>query len=227
MTSYNRNLEAPRQLSLVVYELLDKLGLSEEIRKLYREHAYTAEISKNPILGDICRSYTFGSAIEGTQTPGMNSDIDMAFANQAIEVFTNCSSSGGKPGYIVVQDETTPPGLVKLQMIYDNKLVQGTRGPGGIILDNMKTLLSNSAYHFLSDDKGRIVITVKPGFMLPIPNVTKHGVAFKVDNKGDSPDIEYVLAFQSKVLPDCVTDCLMRKRNSAFLTASVVEACKS
>ena len=163
----------------------------------------------------------------GVIFPGMNSDIDIAIVNHALEVFTNCSSSGGKPGYIVVQDETSPPGLVKLQMIYDNKLVQGTRGPGGIILDNMKTLLSNSAYHFLSDDKGRIVVTEKPGFMLPIPNVTKHGVAFKVDNKGDSPDIDYVLAFQSKVLPDCVTDCLMRKRNSAFLTASVVEACKS
>ena len=71
MTSYNENLEAPRQLSLMVYELLDQLGLSEEIRKLYREHAYTVDISNNLILGDLCRSYTFGSAIEGTQTTGM------------------------------------------------------------------------------------------------------------------------------------------------------------
>ena len=68
MTSYNENLEAPRQLSLMVYELLDQLGLSEEIRKLYRERAYTGEISNNLILGDLSRSYTFGSAIEGTQT---------------------------------------------------------------------------------------------------------------------------------------------------------------
>ena len=221
MTSYNRNLEAPRQLSLMVYELLDKLGLSEEIRQLYRERAYAREISHNLVLGDLRRSYTFGSAIEGTQTPGMNSDVDIAFVDPTIEVFTKCSSSGGEPGVIVVQDETTPPGHVKLQAVYDNKLVLGTRA------DNMNTLLSNDGYHLLPDDKGRIVITVNPGYMLPIPNVTKHGVAFKQDNKGYYADIDIVRAFQSKVLPDCVTDCLMRKRNSDFITASVVEACKS
>ena len=224
MTSYNENLEAPRQLSLMVYELLDQLGLSDEIRKLYRERAYTREISQNLILGDLTRSYTFGSAIEGTQTPGMNSDIDMAFVNHTSEVFTNCSSSGGKPGYIVVQDETTPPGLVKLQMIYDNEPVLVTCG---IITDEMNTSLSNIGYHLLPDDKGRNVITGKPGYIPPIPNVTKHGVAFKKDKKGDMPDVDYVFAFHSKELPDCVTDCLARKRNSDFITASVVEDCKS
>ena len=227
MTSYNEKLAAPRQLSLMVYELLDHLGLSEEIRKLYRERAYTDEISHNLVQGDLRRCYTFGSAIEGTQTPGMNSDIDMAFVDQAIEVFTKCSSSGGKPGYIVVQDETTPPGLVKLQMVYDNKPLQLTRGAGRIITDEISTLLLQKPYHFLPDHKGRIVITGKPGYIPPVPNVTKHGVAFKEDNKGEFADIDIVLALHSKVLPDCVTDCLMRKRNSDFLTASVVEACKS
>ena len=227
MTSYNRNLEAPRQLSLMVYELLDQLGLSEEIRKLYRERAYTEEISKNLVRGDICRSYTFGSDIEGTQTPGMNSDIDMAIVYHQLEVFTNCSSSGGKPGFIVVQDETTPPGLVKLLMVWDNEPLQVTHGACGIITDEIYASPSNSGYHFLPDYKGRIVITVRQGYMLPVPNVTKHGVAFKQDNKGGYPDIDIVRAFQSKVLPDCVTDCLMRKRNSDFITASVVEACKS
>ena len=230
MTTYNWNLEAPRQLSPMVFELLDTLGLSEEIRKLYRERAYTENISSNLVDGDLCRSYIFGSDIEGTQTPGMNSDIDAALVNQEIdsEVFTNCSSSSvGKLGYIVVQDETTPPGLVKLQMVCDNEPLQETCGAGGIITDAINASLSNSGYHLLPDDKGRIVVTEKPGIMLPIPNVTKHGVAFKVDNKGDIPDMDFVLAFQSKVLPDCVTDCLVRKRNSAFLTASVVEACKS
>ena len=227
MTSYNRNLEAPRQLSLVVYELMDKLGLSEEIRKLYRERAYTTEISQNLLLGHLKRYYFFGSAIEGTQTPGMNSDMDIAFVDPSIEVFTKCSSSsGGKPGVIVVQDETTPPGLVKLQIVYDNNPLQGTCGLGGIFLDRA-TSLPHSVYHLLPDDKGRIVITVKPGYMPPIPNVIKHGVAFKEDNKGDDPDIDYVFPLHSKVLPDCVSDCFMRKRNSGFLTASVVEACKS
>ena len=227
MTSYNRNLEAPRQLSLMVCELMDKLGLSEEIRKLYRERAYTREISNNLVHGDLRRGYFFGSAIEGTQTPGMNSDIDVAIVDQRIEVFTNCSSSGGKPGYIVVQDETTPPGLVKLQMIYDNEPLQGTRGAVGIITDKINASLLNSGYHLLPDDKGRIVMTVPPGYMPPIPNLTKHSVAFKEDSKGDYPDIDYVPALQSKVLPDCVTDCLARKRNSDFFTASVVEYCKS
>ena len=225
MTSHG-DLEASRQLSLVVYELLDQLGLSEEIRKLHRERAYTGEISNNLVRGDLCRGYTFGSAIEGTQTPGMNSDIDIAIVDQAIEVFTNCSSSGGKPGFIVVQDETTPPGLVKLQMIYDNEPLQGTRGAVGIITDKINASLLNSGYHLLPDDKGRIVMTLPPGYM-PIPNLTKHGVAFKEDNKGDGPDIDYVPALHSKVLPDCVTDCLARKRNSDFFTASVVEYCKS
>ena len=227
MASYNENLAAPRQLSLMVYELLDQLGLSEEIRKLYRESAYNQEISKNLVLGDQTRVYILWSEIEGTQTPEMNSDIDMAFVDQAIEVFTKCSSSGGKPGYIVVQDETTPPGHVKLQMVNDNKPFQETRGPGGILTGEMNTLLSNDEYHLLPDDKGRIVITVPPGYMLPIPNVTKHGVAFKQDNKGDGKDFDYVLVLHSKVLPDCVSDCLTRKRNSDFLTPKVVEACKS
>ena len=227
MTSYNEKLAAPRDLPLMVYELLDKLGLSEEIRKLHREHAYTDEISNNLILGDICRSYTFGSAIEGTQTPGMNSDIDIALVDQTIEVFTNCSSSGGKLGFIIVQDETTPPGLVKLQMVYDSKPLQETCGPGGIITGEINTSLLNDGYHFLPDDKYRYVITVPPGYMPPVPNLTKHGVAFKKDNKGETSDVDLVRAFHSKELPDCVTDCMARKRNSDFFTASVVEDCKS
>ena len=228
MTSYNENLEAPRRLSLMVYELLDQLGISEDIRKLYRELAYTVGISNILILGDLTRSYIFGSAIEGTQTPGMNSDIDIAIVNQLLEVFTKCSSSGGKPGFIVVQDATTPPGLVKLQVVCDNEPLQETRGAGGIITDEINASLSNSGHRLLPDHKGRIVITVEPGYIPPIPNATKHSVAFKVDNRGVDKDFDYVIgALQSKVLPDCVTDCLMRKRNSAFLTASVVEACKS
>ena len=157
----------------------------------------------------------------------MHSDVDMAIVDQTSEVFIKCSSSGGKLGVIVVQDETTPPGLVKLQRIYDNEPFQVTPGPGGIATDKINASLSNDGYHLLPDDKGRIVITVPPGFMLPFPNVTKHGAAFKVDNKGDFPDFDFVLALHSKVLPDCVTDCLMRKRNSNFLTPKVVEACKS
>ena len=227
MTSYNGNITAPSQLSRMVYELLDQLGLSDEIRNLYRERSYTIEISQNPVLGHLYRGYYFGSAIEGTQTPGMNSDIDIALVDASIEVFTKCSNSGGKPGFIVVQDKTTPPGLVKLQMIYDNEPLQETRGPCGIITDNMNTLLSNSGYHLLPDDKDRIAITVKPGYMLPIPNVTKHGVAFKEDSRGDYRDIDFVPVLQSKMLPDCVSDSLMRKQNSGFLTASVVEDCKS
>ena len=227
MTSYNGNITAPSQLSRMVYKVLDQLGLSDEIRNLYRERTYTREISNNLVHGDLRRSYFFGSAIEGTQTRGMNSDIDIAIVNHEIEVFTNCSSSCGKPGVIVVQDETTPPGLVKLQVIYGNKLLQETRGAGGIITDEINASLSNSGYHLLPDNKGRIVMTVPPGYVPPIPNLTKHGVAFKRDNKGDGPDVDYVLALQSKELPDCVTDSLARKRNSDFFTASVVEDCKS
>ena len=87
MTSYNQNLEAPRQLSLIVYEFLDQLGLSDEIRKLHREYAYTSEITKNiEHLGDSNRFNIFGSTIEGTQTPGMNSDFDFAVASPAAVV---------------------------------------------------------------------------------------------------------------------------------------------
>ena len=226
MTSYNGNLTAPGQLSLIVCELLGQLGLSEEIRKLYRERAYTSDISDNLVDDDLCRGYTFGSAIEGTQTPGMKSDVDIVYVDPTIEVFTKCSSSGGEAGVIVVQDETTPPGHVKLQFVYDNKPLQETCGLGGRILD-VGGSKPSSPYHLLPDDKGRIVITVKPGYMLPIANVTKHGVAFKQNNKGDIPDFDYVYALHSKVLPDCVNDSLMRKRNSNFLTPKVVEACKS
>ena len=157
----------------------------------------------------------------------MNSDVDMAIVHQEIEVFTKCSSSGGKPGIIVVQDETTPPGYVKLQMVYDNKPFHETRGPGGITTDEYNTSLPNGVYHWLPDDISRILITVQPGFMPPIPNITKHGVAFKQNNKGDMPDADYVRALHNKALPDCMSDCLMRKRNSDFFTASVLEACKS
>ena len=196
--------------------------------KLYKEYAYTREISYNIVSGHSLKLYVFGSSIEGTKTPGMNSDFDVAFVNHTIEVFTKCSSRGGKPGYlIVVQDETTPPGHVKLQFVFDNKPLQGTCGLGGIITDEMNTSLSNSGYHWLPDDKGRIVLTVQPWFMPPIPNITRHGVAFKRDHVGDQRDVDYVYPLQSKVLPDCVTDCLVRKRNSDFLTPKVVKACKS
>ena len=66
LTFHNENLAAPRDLSLMVYELLDKLGLSEEIRKLHREYAYTGELSANlECLGDSFSCYIFGSTIDG------------------------------------------------------------------------------------------------------------------------------------------------------------------
>ena len=48
-----------------------------------------------------------------------------------------------------------------------------------------------------------------------------------MDSNGDYADFDFVQALHSKVLPDCVTDCLMRKQNSDFFTDWVVEACKS
>ena len=65
---------------------MDQLGLSDEIRKLYKEYAYTREISYNIVSGHSLKLYVFGSSIEGTKTPGMNSDFDVAFVNHTIEV---------------------------------------------------------------------------------------------------------------------------------------------
>ena len=223
MTSYTRNLKAPSQLSLRVNELLDRSGLSEEMRKLLREFAYTMEIANS--IGSP-RVFVFGSTIESTQIPGMNSDVDLTLITP-LEVFTECSNSCGKFGFIFVQDENTPPGHVKLQAIDNNVHWQETPENYELFSDINNRILSGCKYHFLPDDKGRIVLTNQPGYRTSLPNVTKHGVALKRAKGFGRPDLDIVHALQSKLLPDYVTDYLKRKRNTDFLTPSVVEACKS
>ena len=227
MPSYSSNLETPRQLSLVVYELLDQIGLSEEMRKLNSDAAYTYELSNNIGCSNLSKYFIFGSTIEGTQTPGMKSDFDMAFVNQAIEVYTDYSVSGGRSGLIAVQDKNTPPGYVKLQMINDYKPLQETPEQYALISDEINRSLLDGPFELLPDDKGRMLVTIHQAYIPPIPNVTKHGVAFKQDKRGDLPDFDYVFALHSKMLPDCVSDSLIRKQISDFFTPSVVEACKS
>ena len=63
--------------------------------------------------------YCFGSTYEGTQTHGMNSDVDQVGVLN-LPVVNECSETHDKESLLIIQDPTTPYGYAKLQQVKNN-----------------------------------------------------------------------------------------------------------
>ena len=157
--------------------------------------------------------HTVGSSYEGTKTEGMNSDIDqISLIN--VPVFTNETEADSNTSLLIVEDETTAPGYVKLQPIVKDET------------DN-KDALFDKLVETLTDKNQSPVIKLKESEIPKYMFGKRHGPAFTAPESSEKIDQDYVFAFRHKDMPDCFQHWYTRKRRSHWPTKRLMKACES
>ena len=212
-----------RKLSMMVYHVLEKIGASLDVRKLHIERSYRSEILATLVQPKF-RYFIFGSTFEGTQTPNMMSDIDFALVDTEFEVSLNGLHANGKQGLLVIQDDTTPPGYVKLQIISNKRPLEWSPENDPLIstLDN-----TYKPFSLRTDDKRRVVITMDPDIAFDKDFRRDCGTAFKQSPNPGQVVKEFVFVFQSEGVPECASSWLEKFNCFYSLTPNDVRACKS
>ncbi|KAL3855299.1 hypothetical protein ACJMK2_014515 [Sinanodonta woodiana] len=141
-----------RDVSLRLFNVLDKVGLSEDIRWKRINMILQAE----EIVSIFCKCphQIFGSQAEATTTQGLKSDLDIVECPKRVGVLQSIPSlETYKLSYLMVCDASTPPGYVKLQM-----LDRGSSLPlfdvqrNGHSLDSLgRSVLCSRNFHHVSD----------------------------------------------------------------------------
>ncbi|KAK3576562.1 hypothetical protein CHS0354_011240 [Potamilus streckersoni] len=138
-------------LSLKWNDVLDRIGLREDIR--WKRINMSIQSEEVMSLFYAHETHYFGSQAEATTTPGLQSDIDRVHClnTTAIQVLENWVPHN--MSVLVVSDESTPPGYVKLQRIYNDLPV-----PMHGISDDMfkldtygRSVLKNDTYNLQLD----------------------------------------------------------------------------
>ncbi|KAK3602367.1 hypothetical protein CHS0354_011201 [Potamilus streckersoni] len=114
-----------RSVSEKVSNILDLIGYSQEDRDRKVLAATGLEVFVN--IGDCFRlkdkgnRYIFGSRGEGSTGPGLNSDQDILYWDDKFQMVSNLSDcQPDKINFLMVYDDHTHPGYVKLQYLPDN-----------------------------------------------------------------------------------------------------------
>ncbi|XP_063430076.1 uncharacterized protein LOC134712456 [Mytilus trossulus] len=176
--------EKRRKLSLAINEVLDGIGASDKARRRRQMKTKLIEAAINVTIK--CRNeplvtYSFGSLSEGATTFDMNSAIDQVICPTNCIVIQNMTDwVPNKQCYLIVADELSFPGYVKLQRLKTDK------PEPYIMLDSLHA----------TDQHGRIVLR-NTCFkdVTNMPKFDQHGPAFTYDEEPgfQSRDIVYGL----------------------------------
>ncbi|KAL3857144.1 hypothetical protein ACJMK2_011839 [Sinanodonta woodiana] len=181
-----------KEVSLRLNKVLDSVGLAEDIR--WKRINMWIQSEEGMCLLYNQTGHCFGSQAEATTTPGLNSDIDIVLCQDigAIQDFQNWAPR--ETNVLVVSDENTPPGYVKLQGIYKDQ---------PLLVYN----LSNDIY--LLDRYGRSVLSHDNSYCT-LEADAYHGPAART--YGTHLTQDEVLAVKLYAWPDQASNWLTRKR---------------
>ncbi|XP_045216589.2 uncharacterized protein LOC123566494 [Mercenaria mercenaria] len=130
-------------ISMRLSDVLGDIGVNEKMLLKMRRTAVLDETNRTIIFRGRkhqMTSYNFGSWSEGTTTLGLRSDTDHLFTKDDINVIQDWSEwTLGKRNYLMIQNETIPPGYSLLQKLrndvplpdtheYDNHFAKDTSG---------------------------------------------------------------------------------------------------
>ncbi|XP_045169615.2 uncharacterized protein LOC123532273 [Mercenaria mercenaria] len=162
--------------SMRLSEVLDDIGVNEKMLLKIRRTFVLDETNTTIIYTAIknqMTSYNFGSWLEGTTTPGLRSDTDQLFTNDEFNVIQDWSEwTLGKHNYLMIQNETIPPGYCLLQKLrddvplpatheYENHWVKDTSGR--ILFKN--TWLDSAETRTEKRQGPSLALTQQPGFL--------------------------------------------------------------
>ena len=209
-------------LSLKVYQVLEDIGVNTEMRQLRMDASITSEILGNTFCQPFLTKYIFGSSYEGTTTRGMNSDVDTVIVLNDLPVVTDPADHPVGNCLLLVQDQTTPPGYCKLQLVHNGIPLYGNNT--GIINDispDLKRFLT-----FCLDKNNRLVCSFTPAPDLVQQHHRRQGPALTRDGSENIVAADVVIALQCSSWPACGTEWLHRNRPSKWPTNEMIDKCK-
>ena len=108
-------------LSELLYHVLERVGVNawvvERRRHTFRHREAMMDVEDN-LTGLDTTTFYFGSQSEGTTTPGLQSDTDILFTRNNVNImYTWADWQQRKTNYLMVRNEDTPPQHYMLQWI--------------------------------------------------------------------------------------------------------------
>ncbi|VDI27897.1 Hypothetical predicted protein [Mytilus galloprovincialis] len=202
-----------RTASLAINEVLDGIGASDNARRRRQFKTKLTEAAMNVTIKCLAESsafYSFGSHSEGATTFDMNSDIDQVVCPTNCIVIQNMSDwVPKKQCYLIVADELSFPGYVKLQRLKTDK------PEPYIALDSLHAI----------DQHGRIVLR-NTCFkdLTNMPKFDQHGPAFTYHEEPgfQSRDVVFALLVPKYRMQTCIWS-----RQSRQQTLSPTETCQA
>ncbi|XP_060586910.1 uncharacterized protein LOC132742485 [Ruditapes philippinarum] len=203
-------------LSLRMSQVMDGIGVNEKIVMKRRRSMLLNEsliTITHRLLGNDVNIFLFGSQIEGTTTPGLQSDADCLISLNTYNVIQDWSEwEYGKHNLLMIQDEYVSPGYGLLQELRDDALLPRVVEIGDhSYRDRMgRILLKNTKFNFVGNN----------AFM-------RHGPAHSPQDVPGINDHDFVLAFPSRLYPVKASHWLCQHREKHWPTNDMIQYCSN
>ncbi|XP_060592931.1 uncharacterized protein LOC132747541 [Ruditapes philippinarum] len=194
-----QELDSRENLSLMLSEVLDDIGVNERIVMRRRRNCMLLEtmINTNWTFTDRNQTaYYLGSQSEGTTTKGLQSDYDKLVCAHNVNIMQDrLEWKKGKSNFLMIQDENTTPGYCFLQKFETYEHLPASDIP---------------CTHYSTDREGRILLknTIK-NYRLRSGG-QQHGPAIARRDPG-CYDIDEVIGFPCKSWPQSASGWLERQ----------------
>ena len=180
------------------------------------EAAITREIYFNILRPQKMEYHIFGSSCEGTTTLSMGSDIDQVMVFNDLPVVTDPVGTC----LLLVQDQTTPPGYFKLQVVRNGNPLCGN--DTGVLT----SLFRNLPLTFCTDKNNRLVCSFDPSVDIR-RGVKRHGPEPSSEKANSLKVVDTVFALQCRSWPACASEWTTRYRSFNLPSPEQIEKCKT
>ena len=213
-----------KPLSLRLFSLLDDIGASEEIRKVRMESSVTRELFQTVYWQPEVSAYSFGSQADGTTTTGMESDVDVVRILNNLPVVTDPQEHPLGTSLVVIQDDTTPAGYCKLQLVQDGVPQYGDSPVVDPYPDEHCRYWLDFTSDANSDAHNQTLC------LFQVPETAKHfdqrhGPAMTSHATSNITAIDKVYAVECKRTTEFLNNWIGRKRN--WPTDDIIQTCKT
>ena len=184
--------ERSHHMSLRLSEVMDDIGVNEKMIMKMRKSALLGETMSTITLRatrDLLCDYNFGSISEGSTTPGLKSDMDNLVSrdDEFIVIGDLSEWTPNFSNFLMIQDQTTPPGYCLLQKLRADAPQPATDEDGN---------------HFVKDVNGRILHKNTVLNDVRIPGRQIQGPSMASQGGDGCMDCDTVSAFSFKTMPD-------------------------
>ena len=208
-----------KAVSLNLFEVLDDLSLSNEVRRISIESINIKEILESLPCLERFSVYLMGSQGEGSTSPEfMDSDIDAVTVPTHVRVFTDLTSQCSD-GFLVVPDRQ--PGYARLQLVKQSRPVTTPT------LDKYFTVIYPDLLTLRSDNIDRVCLTRNLNQSIRLTDSHQQGPAINIHGTRHMTSTDYVLALNCDMWPEWAREWLTRERQHGWPSSEVIDKCKS